>query len=310
MRYSTACLLGLVFFVLFVGVSGATEVGSVVDAATAATLSAPSPADADALASEDERWLAGKEGDFGRPVTVPGEGDGIADPLEPLNRVFFQFNDKLYFWLLKPVTTVYSHALPDDVRLCIRNFFDNLSAPVRIVNTLLQGKVRGSGIELARFVINSTVGCAGFGDPAGVEFGLQPVDEDLGQTLGVYGIGNGIYLYWPIVGASSLRDTVGLVGDSFLEPMSYMMSQNTGDSLVVYGGRRVNALSFRLGDYEVFKETAMDPYSAMRDIYYQYRQGRIRDLAGTAPDNGEMALDDDGDSARRQMAASPAAPVR
>lgn len=111
------------------------------------------------------------------------------DPLEPMNRVFFEFNDKLYFWVLKPVNTVYTAILPLDVRFCIGNFFTNLAAPIRLLNNLLQGKFSDAGIVLSRFLINSTLGVAGLGDPALVDFGLEPKPEDFGQTLGIWGLG-------------------------------------------------------------------------------------------------------------------------
>lgn len=203
----------------------------------------------------------------------------IADPLEPLNRIFFKFNDKLYYWALKPAATVYSSLVPEDVRVCIRNSFNNLLAPVRIVNNLLQGKVRNSGIELFRFLVNSTLGIAGLGDPA-KDMGLAAAEEDLGQTLGVYGVGEGIYLYWPLFGPSNIRDTLGLIGDSFLDPLTYMGGSQAA-SAAWKGGRHLNNISLTLGDYELFTSTALDPYAAARNAYSQYRRGRIKDQAET-----------------------------
>ncbi|HIJ79622.1 MAG: VacJ family lipoprotein [Desulfobulbaceae bacterium] len=204
----------------------------------------------------------------------------ISDPLEPINRAFFQFNDKLYFWVVKPVAQGYSYFLAEDVRICVRDFFHNLLAPVRIVNSLLQGKVKSSGIETARFLINSTVGIAGLADPARREFGLAIQDEDLGQTLGVYGVGEGIYLCWPFFGPSNVRDTVGLVGDAFLSPMTYITSSDFGAGVGAKAGSSVNDVSLTIGDYETFKASAIDPYIALRDAYFQYRRKEIRDDSG------------------------------
>ncbi|RMG67106.1 MAG: VacJ family lipoprotein, partial [Nitrospirae bacterium] len=133
----------------------------------------------------------------------------IADPLEPWNRLMFRFNDRLYFWVLKPVAQGYSYILPQDVRVAIGNFFRNLLMPVRVVNCLLQGKLKGAGNELLRFAVNTTLGVYGFDDVAKREFNLNPYEEDLGQSLGHYGIGNGFYIVWPVLGPSTLRDTVG-----------------------------------------------------------------------------------------------------
>ncbi|MDG4476388.1 MlaA family lipoprotein [Thiovibrio frasassiensis] len=211
-----------------------------------------------------------------------GNGQDIAlasDPLEPMNRVFFHFNDKLYFWVLKPASQGYAYILAEDVRMCVRSFFKNLLAPVRIVNNLLQGKVADSGVETARFILNSTLGIAGLADTAKNEFGLSPKDEDLGQTMGVYGIGEGIYICWPVFGPSNVRDTLGLAGDFFLSPISYLAMSDTGAGVAVNTGREVNNTSLTIGDYEDFKESAIDPYIALRDAYRQYRNKKISDIA-------------------------------
>lgn len=205
---------------------------------------------------------------------------GVAsDPLEPVNRVFFHFNDKLYFWVLKPVSQGYAYVVAEDVRICLRSFVKNLLAPVRIVNNLLQGKVVNTGVETARFVINSTFGVIGLVDPAQNEFGLSPRDEDLGQTLGVYGLGEGLYICWPFFGPSNVRDTIGRAGDFFLSPVSYLTWSDPGAGMAVQAGEEVNDTSLTLGDYEDFKESAIDPYVALRDAYRQYRQKKIHDVA-------------------------------
>lgn len=233
-------------------------------------------------------WLGSMTIALAQDVAVDDEPDfgeerdiGLAsDPLESINRGFFHFNDKLYFWVVKPASQGYAYFIAEDVRMCVRSFFKNLLAPVRIVNNLLQGKVANSGVESARFVINSTLGIAGLADPAKNEFGLSPKDEDLGQTIGVYGFGEGIYLCWPFFGPSNVRDTIGLAGDFFLSPVSYLAMSDSGAGMAVEAGREVNNTSLTLGDYEDFKESAIDPYVALRDAYRQYRQKKIHDVAG------------------------------
>ncbi len=209
----------------------------------------------------------------------------ISDPLEPVNRIIFKFNDKVYFWVVKPLATVYKKVLAEDVRMCIRNAFDNLMTPVRVVNNLLQGKAHDTGVELLRFTINSTMGIAGLGDPAQSEFQLTPRKEDLGQTFGTYGFGSGIYLNLPLLGPSNIRDAVGLVGDGFLDPLSYISFGGDRTKAGVYAGKQINKASFTLGDYELFKETSLDPYAAIRDVYHQYRQGLIKDLKSSSSDS-------------------------
>ncbi len=211
-------------------------------------------------------------------TSAAGRQDTLADPLEPLNRFFFTVNDRLYFWALKPVATGYAKVVPEETRLNFRYFFYNLLAPVRVISNLLQGKIEESGIELARFVINSTIGIAGFDDPAAQGFGLHPSNEDLGQTLGVYGLGSGFYICWPILGPSTLRDSFGMVGDSFLNPLSYLIGGDMVAGGGVYVGKEVNDASLVLGDYEQFTEAAFDPYVAIRDAYHQYRSNQVRDL--------------------------------
>jgi len=204
-------------------------------------------------------------------------GMEVSDPLEPVNRFFFHFNDKLYFWALKPVARAYGAVLPQDFRICIRNAFHNLFFPVRFVNNVLQGKFKNAGIEFSRFAINTTAGVAGFGDPAKDVFGLEIKEEDLGQTFGYWGIGNGIYFCWPILGPSTMRDTVGLFGDSYLSPLGWVMQNDREDGLALYAGQQVNNTSLVIGDYEAFLESSFDPYISLRDAYIQYRHSKIKD---------------------------------
>lgn len=200
----------------------------------------------------------------------------ISDPLEPINRAFFHFNDKLYFWLLKPVASGYKVVVPQPVRVSVRNFFYNAAFPVRFVNCLFQAKIEDAGVELSRFLVNTVVGVAGFFDMATQRFNLKRQEEDLGQTLGSYGVGPGIYINWPILGPSSVRDTVGLVGDTFLDPLNYIVPRTKYRiSVKTYNG--INKTSLTIGDYEDLKRAALDPYVATRDAYFQYRQNRIKE---------------------------------
>ena len=204
------------------------------------------------------------------------EEDAIADPLEPLNRFFFHFNDKLYYWVLKPVARGYSALVPEDIQVSVRNFFDNLRAPTRAVNSLLQGQVKDSAVEVTRFVLNSTVGIFGLGDFAKDVLDLNSTKEDTGQTLGHYGVGGIFYINWPFLGPSNLRDSFGMVGDAYMHPLMYL----DADWEVKVGAQafeRVNQTALTLGDYEWFKETALDPYTAVKDAYQQYRNSLIKE---------------------------------
>lgn len=205
-----------------------------------------------------------------------GAGDfyTVADPLEPFNRTMFVFNDKLYFWVLKPVAQGYRFAVPRPARSGVRNFFNNLGAPIRIANNILQGRFQTAEAEVARFLYNSTVGVLGFGNPAADVEGLNPEPTDLGLTLGHYGIGNGFYLVWPVLGPSTLRDSAGYFGDRWLNPTIYIDPIEA--SLAVFALRSINTVSFHIGDYEAIKSAALDPYQAMRDAYIQLRRSKLR----------------------------------
>jgi len=197
----------------------------------------------------------------------------IADPIEPLNRAVFLFNDKFYFWALKPVARGYNAIVPEPVRVSVRSFFRNVRMPIRFVNSLLQGKFKGAGTELARFGINTTLGLAGFLDVAKSRFDLDPQDEDLGQTLGFYGMGGLMYVVWPILGPSTVRDTIGLAGDSFLSPVSYISPFEAALGVGAY--EQLNNASLTLGTYEDLKAASLEPYIGVRDAYVQRRKELI-----------------------------------
>jgi phospholipid-binding lipoprotein MlaA len=199
----------------------------------------------------------------------------VADPLYPWNKAMYHVNDKVYFWLVKPLAQGYSTVVPEDVRLSVSNFFDNITTPIRFVSSLLQFRIRDAGNELFRFVYNSTAGVCGLVDAAKEDFGVGRQDEDLGQTLGSYGIGHGFYLVLPFLGPSSLRDTVGRIGDRFLDPVHYVNPTVTSVGISV--SERVNETSFWIGDYEDLKKSAIDPYVSIRDAYLQYRKKKVED---------------------------------
>jgi phospholipid-binding lipoprotein MlaA len=214
---------------------------------------------------------------------VPAKKDGqeenvlvapVPDPLESFNRAMFTFNDRLYFWVMKPVARGYNVIAPEGFRVGIQNFFSNLYFPIRFVNCLLQADLKCTGTELGRFAVNTTMGIGGFFDPASLpEINLKKQDVDFGQTLGVYGIGHGFFIMWPVLGPSSPRDSVGFVGEYFLYPVSYLEPWYVW--LPVKSYQKLNDVSLTLGDYEALKQAAIDPYVAVRDAYIQYRQNLV-----------------------------------
>jgi len=204
------------------------------------------------------------------------EAAQVEDPLEPFNRLMFNVNDTLYFWVVKPVTSLYTNITPEPARIAVRNFFYNLTTPVRFVNCHLQGKPKVADIELNRFLINTTEGILGFGDPAKDKHNLEPPDaEDFGQTLATCGFGNSFYIVWPLLGPSTLRDSVGITGGIFLNPVFYV--EPTEASISINAAQYTNESSFHIGEYEAFKSASLDPYVAMRQAYIQYRNKKIRE---------------------------------
>lgn len=199
----------------------------------------------------------------------------IADPLETLNRGTFWLNDKLYFYALKPVARVW-RVVPRDGRRAAKNFFTNISSPLRIINAGLQRKPAAVGHELSRFLINSTFGIAGLFDVAD-KWGMTPVDEDFGQTLGYYGVGSGFYLVLPLMGPSSLRDLSGTVVDSFVLPgdaVTFRLS--LAEQFALRGGMAINDLSLDNDSYEKLKRDSLDPYLFLRASYAQFRSAKVQ----------------------------------
>jgi len=230
------------------------------------------------LAQSDTSQPAAKEAkekkdDYDDEYEDEGSLQAIADPLEGLNRAFYSFNDGLYFYIFKPIGRGLQFILPEPVRVAIRNFFYNLRFPARFVNCLLQGKLDGAASELARFLVNSTAGVAGFFDIA-TRAGLKNYEEDFGQTLAFWGLGNGFYLDIPFFGPSSARDGFGLIVDGFLWPPSYIDPFWVAIAIRVV--EALNNVSLTIGEYEALKEAALDPYIAIRDAYFQYRETKIK----------------------------------
>lgn len=209
----------------------------------------------------------------------------VFDPLSGYNRIMTTFNDKVFIYALNPTAKGYAYVLPKTVRSGISNFFDNLMFPLRFVNNLLQLKFENSVEELGRFLINTTFGLAGFMDPAKTEFDWKQHDEDFGQTLGFYGVGEGFHVVLPFLGPSNLRDMVGLVADSYINPISttgssdiqYKIPNNETQSLAIRATGIVNGTSLRLGLYESLKKDSYDLYPYFRDLYNQRRNTLIKE---------------------------------
>jgi phospholipid-binding lipoprotein MlaA len=209
----------------------------------------------------------------------------VGDPIEPLNRKVFAFNDALDRAVLRPAAVGWKRALPPQFRTGVGNVISNAFEPVTIINGFLQGKFAQGGQDLARFVMNTIVGLGGLFDPA-TEAGLQAHDEDFGQTLNTWGVPQGPYLMVPFLGPRTLSHGVGNIADLPASP--YLQVNPTSVSWGVFG---LNIVNSRAGLLDLDEEVrnAFDPYIFVRDAYLQNRAYRIADgmLMPREPDEFE-----------------------
>ncbi|HET8880947.1 MAG TPA: VacJ family lipoprotein [Solimonas sp.] len=211
------------------------------------------------------------------------------DPLEKINRPIYTFNMVADKYVLRPVTVTYVTYAPPPMRIGVRNFFDNLFYPSVIINDALQAKFKQSGLDLTRFLLNSTFGLAGLLDPATM-VGLEKHDEDLGQTLGRWGVGEGWYIMLPLFGPATNRDVVGRVGDIWTGPLQYM-NLSFEDRVAIAAVQAVDTRS-QLLDFDSILQQQLDPYVFMRTAYLQRRLNQVYD--GNPPEElMEPALPDD-----------------
>jgi phospholipid-binding lipoprotein MlaA len=252
-------------------------------------LSAPAPLFSAAAVSD-----SAQEEPFD-PFAKPGEASiDEYDPWEPLNTKVFEFNRQIDRWILKPVARVYNFLMPDQLQLGVSNFFYNIRVTPRFVNNVAQGKVKGAGIEVGRFLINTTVGLAGFIDVA-ERLDLRTPEEDTGQTLGFYGMPPGPYLVLPLMQPFTVRDLAGYVADIFLNPVYWLVlpiievgaipsvvphKDRVTTSLILVTAKVtevVNDRSLNLEKYQGVEEATLDLYSAVRNAYLQKRAKAVQE---------------------------------
>ncbi len=200
------------------------------------------------------------------------------DPLEPVNRGIYRFNDALDRTVARPVAKAYHDHVPNPVRSGISNAIDNLAYPTTIVNDLLQAKWRAALNDVGRFLLNSTLGLGGLFDPASKE-GLDKNDEDFGQTLGKWGVPAGPYLVLPFFGPSSLRDGPMIYPERYTDLRGYLGDWETKWTLIAVGA--LDTRSELLSVDQVLRN-AYDPYLFTRDAYVQRREYQVRD--GNVPE--------------------------
>lgn len=206
----------------------------------------------------------------------------IYDPLEPLNRIIFEFNDFVYLNLLDPVARGYQKVTPDPVERGASNFFRNLRYPIRLAGNLLQGRLNGAWVETGRFAINTTVGVGGIFTPADAIEVFQPIPaENVGNALGAWGIGEGPYLVLPLLGPSNVRDFFGIIGDRaaypLREPFSVISDWNWEWRLALGATEVIVESPALLARYQQMKGGAIDPYGSLKNGYTQFRRAAIEE---------------------------------
>ena len=223
---------------------------------------------------------------LGGCASVPGPPDE-RDPFESYNRFMYSFNDSLDSAILRPVAQGYQNITPDLVETGISNFFDNIGDLNVMVNNLLQFKIENAVSDFGRILWNSTVGIFGLIDVAS-HMGLQKHDEDFGQTFAVWGVPDGPYIVLPFLGPSNMRDSVGLVGDIYVDPLFQIEEEGN-----VYWGavalRFIDTRAGLLSASRVLDQAALDPYIFVRDAYLQHRRNLVYD--GNPPLDETMEFD-------------------
>ncbi len=211
-------------------------------------------------------------------ANVVDSGNMIYDPYEEYNRAVTKFNLAVDHAVIYPVLEGYRTITPKPARNGLQNVMKNLRSPVNLINQLLQGDLAGAHDVIVRAIINSTVGIGGLFDVAGYE-GIPYESEDFGQTLAVWGVGNGPYIVMPFFGASNLRDYTGLLADSAMDPLNWYL-HNTDKEGLSYALSGTNYLLLRDSLYDSMKDmeqSNFDYYAAVRSAYYQYRKSAILD---------------------------------
>jgi len=232
-------------------------------------------------ARQEEQDSGADDDGFGDDGFAAASVDQIYDPIEPVNRAIFAFNDVLDRFLIRPIAFGYGAITPEPVKQSVRNFFSNLRAPIRLANDVLQLESQDAVITGGRFIINTTVGVLGFLDVADV-IGLEHHPADFGQTLHRYSVGAGPYIVIPVLGPSTARDGVGLVADTFMDPLTYLL--DTYPRLAVAVTEGIVRRETLIDTLDELRAGSVDYYAALRAAYYQDRavilnKGRLPEIS-------------------------------
>ena len=225
--------------------------------------------------AQDDAFSGGLDDPFDTlDATAPAYEPSV---LDPFNETMFSFNIWMDEHVLRPVARSYANVVPENARLGVGRFFDNIGVVPRFANSLFQLKLNGAAREASRFLINTTIGGLGFFDIAKDKFGIERSEEDFGQTLGKYGVGPGPYLVLPLMGPSTVRDAVGRIADGAMDPRQYFLSP-TELAAINAGTTVTNAVNERSLNLELFESVdrfSLDLYSAVQDFYLQNREKQV-----------------------------------
>jgi phospholipid-binding lipoprotein MlaA len=202
----------------------------------------------------------------------------VSDPLEPMNRAIFGFNESVDRFVLDPITRAYRFVVPAPGRRGVERFFRNLHSPVIFANLLFQGRGKDAAVTFGRFATNTTLGVVGVFDYADDVIGWSRTEADFGQTLAVYGIPSGPYLVVPLFGPSSARDAVGSVADQVMNPLTYFVAPLQLQWSLLFGGSQ--GLAYREANadaLDALRDASVDFYAALRSAYSQARQGVVEE---------------------------------
>ena len=233
--------------------------------------------------------MAGSDGQNELSKNTNGE---VKDCFETVNRGIFAFNQAIDGLIFEPLAKGYLH-LPSPIRTGTSNFVGNLSTLLTIPNHLLQGQWKLAGESTASFAINSTVGVLGFANPA-AKLGLENQQEDVGQTLGAYGIGGGCYFVLPVLGPTTIRDSFGMVADSFVDPFAHVtlrekeLANISGNKIDYFSVQGASAIDFRadnMTNFDSLEKNSLDEYAAIKSLYLQNRSKKISNTFSSDDDD-------------------------
>ncbi len=223
------------------------------------------------------------------------QAKATSECFENTSRVIFKFNMALDDAILEPIAKGFNK-LPEPIKVSTNNFTSNIGTLLSIPNNILQGNINQLGHSMGSFIVNTSVGVLGIFNPA-EKLGLNSHKEDVGQTLGTYGIGTGCYFVLPILGPTTVRDSIGLLADSFIDPFAIMtireheILSTSGNALDYYSVKGATAINFRAENdlnFTSLEKNSIDLYSSIKSVYLQKRKNEVKNSSEDQDDWGNL----------------------